>query len=66
MNDDWKKNYYLAGGILGGLIGILAAYLIVKKAEEQNTHPRLNASGGVKVGLGVLTLLRQILETILN
>jgi hypothetical protein len=63
MKEDWKSKAYLTGGILGCLIGILAAFLMVRKAEQQNSQPRLDAGDGVKVGLGVLTLLKLIVDT---
>jgi hypothetical protein len=64
MKEDWKRTTYLAGGIFGCLVGILAAFLMVRKAEQQNSQPRLDAGDGVKVGLGVLTLLKLIVETV--
>ncbi len=53
----------LIGGILGALIGVGAAYILVKRAEEVGDDPRLTPGEGVQLGLGVLGLLRLISTT---
>ncbi len=50
----------MIGAIIGTLAGLMAAYLFIKRAEEQDKPPRLAAGDGVKLGLGVLGLLRLI------
>ncbi len=61
---DWKKQTFVIGGLAGLAIGILAAYIIVQKGEKDDAHPQLNAGDGVKIGLGVLGVLRTIVEMI--
>ena len=48
------------GGIIGALIGVGAAYILIKRAEEIGDHPRLSPGEGVQLGIGVLGLLRMI------
>jgi hypothetical protein len=48
------------GGILGALIGVGAAYILIKRAEEVGDNPRLTPGEGVQLGIGVLGLLRMI------
>jgi hypothetical protein len=48
------------GAVIGACTGMLAAYLMVQKAEQQEEQPRLTAGDGVKLGVGVLGLLRFI------
>jgi hypothetical protein len=50
----------LVGGAVGALTGLAAAYLILRRAEQQKTPVRLEAGEGLRLGLLVLTLLRQV------
>jgi hypothetical protein len=60
INKQWKTKMLVIGGILGLISGIIAAYLIVQRAEQEQAKPSLSAGDGVKVGLGVLGVLRLI------
>jgi hypothetical protein len=48
------------GGLLGLLSGLLAAYLLIQKSQDNEQNLSLNAGDGVKVGLGVLGVLKLI------
>lgn len=48
--EDWKPKVLLIGGAIGLMTGLLAAYLLVQRAEKRNQKPELNAGEGVKVG----------------
>ncbi len=61
-NENWKMKTFIIGAILGTLTGISAAYFIVQRAQLDNTQPKVTAGEGVKIGLGVLGLLRLISE----
>lgn len=56
----WKNKILLIGGALGLLAGLGAAYLLVQKAERDDTKPVLNMVEGLKLGLLVLGMLRQV------
>lgn len=60
MNDsmNWKTKTLLAGVLIGACSGLLAAYMMVQKAEQEQSQPKLTAGDGVKLGVGVLGLLR--------
>lgn len=58
----WKTKTYLIGGLAGLLIGILAAFLFVRRAEAEQVEPKINANQGMKVGMGLLTVLRSIAD----
>lgn len=60
MDENWKIKALVLGGIVGALTGIGAAYMLIQRAETENTTPRLTAGEGVSLGLGVLSLLRLV------
>ncbi|WP_299024371.1 hypothetical protein [uncultured Thermanaerothrix sp.] len=62
MMESWKRNALIVGAVLGLISGILAAYLLIQRAEQSQAQVKLTAQDGVKVGISVLSVLRQIAE----
>ena len=60
--DQWKTKVLLIGGAVGLLTGVAVAYLLVQRSEKAGSTALLNSSEGVKLGLLVLGLLRQITQ----
>jgi hypothetical protein len=60
--NNWKTKTFVIAIIVGAVSGALAGYVLVRRAEENDQQPRLKAGDGVKVGLGVLGLLRLVSE----
>jgi hypothetical protein len=60
MKLDWKTKTFIIGGLIGVLGGVGAAYLLIKRAEAEQRQPRLTPGEGVKIGLGLLGLMRLI------
>ena len=60
--EDWKVKTLVIGGVVGMLTGLLAAYLLIQRAEQESSQPRLTAGEGVKVGVGVLGVLKTIAD----
>ena len=60
--DQWKNKVLLIGGAVGLLTGVAVAYLLVQRSEKAGSTALLNSSEGVKLGLLVLGLLRQITQ----
>ena len=60
MKENWKMVTMIVGAVIGLGIGIIAANIIIQRAEEEESRPRITPGDGVKVGLGVLGVLRII------
>lgn len=58
----FKTKVLASGALAGALLGLGAAYLLVKKAENNNSQLDIPAAEGIKLGLGVLGLLRQVAQ----
>jgi hypothetical protein len=57
-NSDWKVKTLIVGVVTGALTGLLAAYILVNRAEHKGEKPQISPGEGVQLGLGVLGLLR--------
>lgn len=62
QKQDWKQKTLIIGGVVGLVAGVVAAMLLIQRAELEHSQPRITAGEGVKVGLGVLTVLRMIAD----
>ena len=62
MNNNWQSRVMLIGAIVGAVAGIIGASILVQQAQKNNTQLQLTAGDGVKVGLGVLAVLRLLAE----
>jgi hypothetical protein len=64
-DNNWKATTLLAGGVLGLVTGIAAAYMYVRTAEENNTEKmpaRVEPADAFKLGLAAVALVRQIAD----
>ena len=62
---NWRTRAMLAGGVLGSLIGVGAAYLYVRATEETSedgTPRRMATREAVKLGMALLAIVRQLAE----
>jgi hypothetical protein len=57
---DWRPRIIAVGALIGALVGAGAAYLLIQNSKDEMTPPQVNASDGVKLGITVLGLLRQV------
>jgi hypothetical protein len=57
---NWKTKIFIVSAILGTLTGLVAAYILVQRAEKNQERPQLSAGEGVKLGLGLMGLLRLV------
>lgn len=58
----WKRKTLLLGVTIGSIAGLVAAIMIIQRAEQQKSPPRLTAGDGIKLGLGILGVLRSLGE----
>lgn len=61
-NENWRIKTLVLGGIIGAAVGLGAAYLLIQRAEREQSRLQMNAGEGIKLGLLVLGLLRQIAQ----
>lgn len=59
---NWKNKTIAIGAVVGLMIGVAAAYIIIQRAERENSVPQISPGDGVKVGLGLLGVLRLIAD----
>jgi hypothetical protein len=57
-----KSKILLIGTSVGAVTGLIAALIVLQQAEKNETTPKLSAGDGVKVGIGVLGILRMLAE----
>lgn len=60
----WKKKTLLIAVGIGALLGAVAGLILVQRSEQTQSHPQLTAGDGVKVGLGLLGVLRMLTDLI--
>lgn len=59
---NWRNKTLIIGAIAGILIGLAGAYIVIQRSEELNNLPEVTPADGVKVGLGVLGVLRLVAD----
>lgn len=64
MNPDgnWRTRTMLLGGLLGAMTGLAAAYILIQRSEDGEQPPKIGPGEGVRLGLLLLGLLRQVTE----
>jgi len=62
MDEDrsWKTRTLLIGAVLGALTGVGVAFALVQQAEQHGEPVRLTTGDGVRLGMGILGLLRLV------
>ncbi len=59
--NNWKVKTLAVGTLLGALAGLGTAYLLMRRAEKEGKPLSITAGQGVRLGVLVLGLIRQIL-----
>jgi DMSO reductase anchor subunit len=61
-DSSWKLRTLLIGGVIGALVGVGAAFLLTKRAEQKGQSLAMTPGKGVQLGVMVAGLLRSILS----
>jgi hypothetical protein len=59
---NWRNKTLIIGAVVGLLVGLAGAYIVIQRAEDLNNLPEVTPADGVKVGLGVLGVLRLVAD----
>jgi hypothetical protein len=62
LESNWKTKTLLIGSIIGALTGLGAAYLLIQQAERRGEQPKIGTGEGLRLGMGVLGLLKHVGE----
>jgi hypothetical protein len=58
--ENWKLRTLMLGALVGAVTGLGAAYILVRRSEAIGEKPKLGAGEGLRLGVLVLGLLRQV------
>ncbi len=61
-DNSWKLKTLLIGGAIGALVGVGAAFLLTKRAEQQGKQLAITPGKGVQLGVMLAGLMRSILS----
>lgn len=61
VNESWKTQTLAIGAVIGGLLGLGAAYLLVQNAEKRGSEKvEVTTGDGLRLSLLIMGVLRQI------
>ncbi len=58
----WKTQALVVGGVVGALVGLGAAFLLTKRAEQKGTPLSISPGKGAQLGVMIAGLLRSVLS----
>jgi hypothetical protein len=61
-DNSWKIRTLVIGGVVGALVGIGAAFLLTRNAEQKGTQLAITPGKGVRLGVLLAGLLRSIVS----
>lgn len=59
-DNNWKTRTYLIGTIVGALAGLGVAFVLVRRSEETGEPVKFGTREGLRLGIGLLGLIRQV------
>lgn len=62
MKREEKTKVILVGALIGALTGAAAAFVLAQNAEKEGKTLELNVSKGVKMGMLLLGMVRQLAQ----
>ena len=61
-DNSWKTRTLILGAVVGAATGLGAAYLLTRRAEQEGEELSITSGQGLKLGLLVIGLLRQVMS----
>jgi uncharacterized membrane protein len=61
-DNSWKIQTLVIGGVLGALVGVGAAFLLTKRAEQKGAPLAITPGKGVQLGVMIAGLFRSLLS----
>jgi hypothetical protein len=61
-DNSWKIQALVISGVVGALVGVGAAYLLAKRADQKGTPLAITPGKGVQLGVLLAGLMRSILS----
>ena len=61
-DNSWKTRTLILGAVVGAATGLGAAYLLTRRAEQEGEELSIPSGQGLKLGLLVIGLLRQVMS----
>ncbi|MBN2387418.1 MAG: hypothetical protein JXB85_10385 [Anaerolineales bacterium] len=62
VDNSWKVKALVIGGLIGAVTGVGTAYLLSQRAEQKGERLSIGTGRGVKLGVLLIGLLRQVLS----
>jgi len=60
VRNSWKTRTILGGALIGAGAGVIAAYLLTRRADSEGRETAISPGEGVQLGMLVFGLLRTI------
>jgi hypothetical protein len=57
---NWMPKVLVFGAVIGAVTGLMGAFLLIQRSKDDPEPPKMDAREGVRLGVLVLGLLRQI------
>ena len=61
-DNSWKVQTLVIGGVVGALVGLGAAFLLTRRAEQKGAPLAITPTKGVQLGVLLAGLLRSIVS----
>jgi hypothetical protein len=58
-NESWKNKILIVGGLVGALVGVGAAFLYIRTAEEAGGRREISPGQVLKLAVSALGMIRQ-------
>jgi hypothetical protein len=62
VNNSWKIQTLVIGGVVGALTGLGAAYLLTRRAEQKGSPLSISPTKGIQLGVLLAGLVRSVLN----